>query len=395
MSARAAGVIIIVCLVTSAHFCQGSSNSQADDPSTELRAGLQKNAAPFGELSGALEIYLPREITINDDYLRLGQVAIIRLLPQGDQPPCSGSGDPGDDSLAAKAGSILLGRFSVPGQKVIVERSIILSRLACNGIPAQKVTLTGAKTVTVKQQQQIIKGERFVELAKSFLRDPALRESENNPPAGSALTPAFAGVTSFLRKQELSNASACQWEPVRIPPDLILAGPSKDVKFSPQLIETGQTNQAKVRIVVVADGKELATREVALRFKYNSRRAVTLAQIAAGTVITAENVKIESVVCDYPEPANWRPPYGLVARRRLPANTVIDADTLDAAKTAVRIGRNESVVIRFQMPGLVVTAMGKTLQDGRVGEHIKVRNLDSQRMILCRVNEDGTVEPIL
>jgi len=392
MNARATGLIIIVCLVTSAHFCQGSSNSQADDPSTELRAGLQKNSAPFGELRGALEIYLPREITINDDYLRLGQVAIIRLLPQ--------SGDPGDDLLAAKAGGILLGRFSVPGQKVIVERSTILSRLACNGIPAQKVTLTGAKTVTVKQQQQIIKGERFVELAKSFLRDPALRESENNPPAGSALIPAFAGVTSFLRKQELSNASACQWEPVRIPPDLILAGPSKDVKFSPQLIETGQTNQAKVRIAVLAsdpvgDGKELAMREVTLRAKYNCRRAVTLTQIAAGTVITAENVKIEGVVCDYPEPANWRPPYGLVARRRLPANTVIDADTLDAAKTAVRIGRNESVVIRVQMPGLVVTAMGKTLQDGRVGEHIKVRNLDSQRIILCRVNEDGTVEPVL
>jgi flagella basal body P-ring formation protein FlgA len=373
MNARVAGVIIIVCLVTSAHFCQGSSNSQANDPSTELRAGLQKNSAPFGELRGPLEIYLPREITINNDYLRLGQVAIIRLLPQ--------SGDPGDDSLAAKAGSILLGRFSVPGQKVIVERSTILSRLACNGIPAQKVTLTGAKTVTVKQQQQIIKGERFVELAKSFLRDPALRESENNPPAGSALS--------------LSNGSACQLEPVRIPPDLILAGPSKDVKFSPQLIETGQTNQAKVRIAVLAEGKELATREVALRFKYNCRRAVTLTQIAAGALITPENVKIEGVVCDYPEPANWRPPYGLVARRRLPANTVIDADTLDSAKTAVRIGRNETVVIRVQMPGLVVTAMGKTMQDGRVGEHIKVRNLDSQRMILCRVNEDGTVEPIL
>ncbi len=66
-----------------------------------------------------------------------------------------------------------------------------------------------------------------------------------------------------------------------------------------------------------------------------------------------------------------------------------------SAKTAARIGRNESVVIRVEMPGLVVTAMGKTMQDGHTGEHIKVRNLDSQRIILCRVNEDGTVEPIL
>jgi flagella basal body P-ring formation protein FlgA len=34
------------------------------------------------------------------------------------------------------------------------------------------------------------------------------------------------------------------------------------------------------------------------------------------------------------------------------------------------------------------------MQEGRAGEYIKVRNLDSQRMILAKVNEDGTVEPI-
>jgi len=297
----------------------------------------------------ALEIYLPREITITDDYLRLGQVAIIR----------------GDESLAAKAGSILLGRISVPGQKVIVERSTILCRLACNDIPAQKVTFTGAQATAVTLQRQVIKGEKFVELAKSFL--------ENNPPIRSI------GL----------------WEPVRIPADLILAGPDKDVKFTPLLIETGQTSQTKVRVTVLADGKELGTREVTLCLKYNCRRAVTLTQIPAGAVITPDNVKIEKVVSDSPEPANWCPPYGLVARRRLPANIVIGPDMLDSAKTAVRIGRNQSVVIRVEMPGLVVTAMGKTMQDGHVGEHIKVRNSDSQRMILCRVNEDGTVEPIL
>jgi len=245
-----------------------------------------------------LAIYLPREITITENDLRLGQVAIIR----------------GDEPLAAKASGILLGRIPVPGQKIIVERATILSRLACNDIPAQKVTFTGAQATAVTLQQQVIKGERFVELAKSFLKD-------NRP-----------------------NSSISQWDVVRMPADLILAGPGKDFKFSPQLIETGQTSQAKVRVTVLADGKELAVREVALRAKSNYRRAVTLTQ---------------------------------------------------SAKTAARIGRNESVVIRVEMPGLVVTAMGKTMQDGHTGEHIKVRNLDSQRIILCRVNEDGTVEPIL
>ncbi|MHC4087226.1 MAG: flagella basal body P-ring formation protein FlgA [Planctomycetota bacterium] len=35
------------------------------------------------------------------------------------------------------------------------------------------------------------------------------------------------------------------------------------------------------------------------------------------------------------------------------------------------------------------------MQEGRTGEYIKVRNLNSQRIILARVKEDGTVEPVL
>jgi flagella basal body P-ring formation protein FlgA len=43
----------------------------------------------------------------------------------------------------------------------------------------------------------------------------------------------------------------------------------------------------------------------------------------------------------------------------------------------------------------VITAMGKALQEARAGEYLKVRNSDSQRVIMCRVKTDGTVEPML
>jgi flagella basal body P-ring formation protein FlgA len=42
-----------------------------------------------------------------------------------------------------------------------------------------------------------------------------------------------------------------------------------------------------------------------------------------------------------------------------------------------------------------VTALGKAMQTGQEGEYIKVRNMDSQRIILCKVNQDRTVEPVL
>jgi flagella basal body P-ring formation protein FlgA len=63
-------------------------------------------------------------------------------------------------------------------------------------------------------------------------------------------------------------------------------------------------------------------------------------------------------------------------------------------KPAVVIKRNQNVVIRIERPLLMVTAIGKAMNDGRTGEYIRVRNLNSQRIILARVKEDGTVEPV-
>jgi len=325
----------------------------------------QKDSAGFPQGGVPLQIYLPREVTIEEDYLKLGQVSIIR----------------GEESLVAKASEITLGRLSVPGQKIVVDRPTVLSRLACNGIPARKVTLTGAEKITVKKQHQVIKGSKFVELASAFLR--------NNLPDGSV----------------------CQLNPLWIPKDLFIGKLSKDVRLYPRLVKSsargtgsplrgssapprGNLNQVKVQIAVFADGKEVAVREVTLRLKYNHRTVVTLVEIPAGAVISPENVKIEKIVSNYPEPVNWSPPYGLIARRRLPVNTVIRPDMVGPVKSAVVVGRNETVVIRIERPAFLVTALGKAMQKGQAGEYIKVRNLDSQRIILAKVNEDGTVEPI-
>jgi len=339
MKIKLVNIIIVICLIFDSRFLMldARCSTSVEDPVSNI------------------EIYLPREVTIEDSSLKLGQVSIMR----------------GSQELSEQASEITLGRISVPGQKIVIDRSTILSRLACNGIPAYKVTLTGAEKITVKKQHQVIKGSEFVELASEFLK--------KNSPEGSV----------------------CQIDPLWIPKDLILSGPSCDVKLYPRLVKSGARDQAKVQITVltpepVGGGKEIAEREVTFRLRYNHRVAVTLADIAAGAVIGPENVKIEKIEANFPEPENWSPPYGLIARRALPANTVIRPDMVGPADSVRqrRIERNETVIIQIARPGLLVTALGKTMQKGQAGEYIKVRNLDSQRIILAKVNEDGTVEPI-
>ncbi len=311
-------------------------------------ASAAGEAGNFEEDTG-LKIYLPREVVVMDSSLNLGQLSIIR----------------GEKSLVAEAAKISMGRIAVPGQSLVIDRPLVLSRLACSGIPAYKVTLTGAERMTVRQRYKVVTGEEFVSIAASLV--------DSIPP----------------------DPSGCRWNPMRKPEDFVIPGTEKDIKFSPGLEQNGVRNQVKVKVAVLSAGKEIGAREVIFALKYTYRRAITKADIAAGEVFSPDNTRIETELTDYPEPADWAPPYGLIARRAIPAETVLAAQMVEAAKSPVIIERNQNVVIRIERPGFLITAVGKSMQDGKAGELIKVRNVDSQRIILVLIRGDGCVEPVL
>jgi flagella basal body P-ring formation protein FlgA len=307
-------------------------------------ADTNNNAA---EKDSCLKIYLPREVDVNDKTLTLGRVSIIQ----------------GSEFLAAKAGEIQLGRLSVPGQQMVLDRSMILSRLACSGIPATKVTLTGSEKITVKQENRTISSSDFVSLADSIL------------------------------EKNLPGNTACKWKLIREPKDFVVPAGSEDIKFSSRLVQTGVKSQARVEIVVLSGNTKIGLRQVTFSLTYECRQAVTKVDIPAGGTFGPENIKIEKIQSNDPEPVDWKPPYGLVAKRPLPAGTVLASNMLESIEPPVILKRNQNVIIRIERPGFLVTAMGIAMQDGRAGDYIKVRNTDSQRIILARIKEDGTVEP--
>jgi flagella basal body P-ring formation protein FlgA len=248
---------------------------------------------------------------------------------------------------------------------VVLDRSTILSRLASMGVPAEKVRLTGAKAVTVRRKQEIVESQDFIEVGRQFLQRNTL---------------AFA-VREIV--------------PLSQPKSLVLTGEPEDIQLKPLFVRSATRGLVTVQVHVIADSKDVGFRDIPFRLKYECRQAVTVSDVAEGATLTPENVKIEKRISDRPEPAGWKPPYGLVTTRPLAANMDISADTLGLARSRVQIRRNETVVIRLDRPGLSVTAVGTTLQEGHTGETIKVRNDDSRRVIVCKVNPDGTVEPVL
>jgi len=311
-----------------------------------LLAGLTKAGTEGGNQK--LKIYMPREIAIKGSLLTLGQVGIIR----------------GDAILAAAAGQIELGRLSTPDQSIRIDKNVILSRLACSGIPSSSVTLTGAEETLIMREHELISEDRLV-----------------------------AEATAFL-KNNLPDPSICQIDPVRTPGQLVLPGRGDNIKLICSLQPHGASNQSKVQVAVFDGNQEVGRQDVYFRFRYEVRKLITKTPILRGDVISTENVVIEKGISNYPEPSGWKVPYGLVALRSIPANIVLTDSMVSAPQPEVLIKRNQTVSIKIENAGLVASAVGKALQDGVAGEYIKVQNVESKIIIMAKVSDDGTVEPV-
>jgi flagella basal body P-ring formation protein FlgA len=311
--------------------------------------GVLRAQDPDDAAASPLRIHLPREATVQGSLVTLGQISVIR----------------GEPAITAVASEIGMGQLSMPGQRAVLDRPTILSRLASNGIAARNVRLTGAEAVAVRRFHTVIGTEEFLEAGQAFLR--------KHPPA----------------------PMICEVIPTVRPKDLVLPGDMADLQVTPRFVRSGARGHVAVQIAVTADGNEVGTREITFRLKYRCHRVVTTAEVAEGTVLTAENVRMETVSSDQPEPAGWRPPYGLVTVRKLAEGTEVRPDMVSAAQSPVLVRRNETVLIQLELPGLTVTAMGTALQEGRTGDYVKVRNADSSRIIICKVSPDGSVEPML
>lgn len=312
---------------------------------TALAACVSAGAAQPAP-AGDLKVHLPRVQQVPIGKLTLGQVCIVF----------------GDDQAVAAAEKVPLCRSPFSGEKMRVDRNAILGRLAANGFDRRRIRFSGSRHVVLSLNEQEVGASRIVAAAAALLdtKHPALGES----------------LWRLAGQIEAVNVKA-----------------DSKVRLTPKVLSASE-HSASVRVDVAIDGQAVKSRVLAFSKEYLWRQARAKRAIAQGAFLTEANTAVETVYRPRPQ-EDWRLPYGKQARGAIRAGCVIAPSLLTSVQPALVFERDATVQIRVKLGEFTLMAKGLALTPGRVGQTVKVQNVDSRKILTARVCADGTVEPVL
>lgn len=118
---------------------------------------------------------------------------------------------------------------------------------------------------------------------------------------------------------------------------------------------------------------------------------VARATVERGQPVSQSNLGVEERAVNRPQPGvpgtlDGLP--GLVAKRRIRAGQVL---TMDLLGKPWLVKRRQRVLIIGQHESIQATALGETLEPGREGDRLRVRNLASHKIIQAQVVDSETV----
>ena len=146
--------------------------------------------------------------------------------------------------------------------------------------------------------------------------------------------------------------------------------------------------------LVEVDEKNGRTKNVYVSFKISNKRKLFVLKQSAqkGDAIRSDEIMVKEAYMTgngtiYP--ARIEEVVGKVLKRDINAGTVITCQVLEDSFV---IQRGDTVNIMAENKKLLVQAKGRTLEKGKMGDIIRVKNLTSNKEIVGRVTGSGTVK---
>jgi flagella basal body P-ring formation protein FlgA len=207
-----------------------------------------------------------------------------------------------------------------------------------------------------------------------------------------------AAKTAILKRLPWSGdeISVQTLQPVAV--SLAVEAPREDVVIRAEPHSSGMPlGRVQVDVGLWAGGVRQIAFPLYLDVRLYQKVAIALRRIERGEALNESNVTFDrrpvENLRDYlssPEAINGRKARQTLMPGRVLGAADVEDSGPEAAPTLVR--RGEPVKLLVRLGPVNVMASGEALQDGRAGQSVRVRNIDSKQVVLGRVTERSLVE---
>jgi flagella basal body P-ring formation protein FlgA len=275
----------------------------------------------------------------------------------------------GNAALRTKISRLDLADLPPEGETISITQEQIYFRICLSGIDPKLFRIRGASLVAVSFPRYLVTEDDVVSAAKKAVVDRL--------PDGA---------------EEVSVKLA---QPVR--GLMVLPCTRDDVGFEPEINATVMPlGKVHVDIAVLVNGERRGSVAVQLDVKAYHQVAVCKQRVESGEVLAKDKVHFER------RPLDGSKEYltltqGLAGKRSkhtlMPGQSIAMADVeAFVSETAIVVKQQGLVKLVARLGSFQLVAIGEALQDGRAGQLIRVRNIDSRNIVVGRVVDRSIVE---
>lgn len=149
--------------------------------------------------------------------------------------------------------------------------------------------------------------------------------------------------------------------------------------------------QAMLPVAAVLEGKRLRTFWLKADVRVHARVVRVLRPVPYGRALQIDDLEEAACEIENPRLDHFRTAVeavGMTAKRSLAPGDLLDRG---AVNEGFLVHSGDAVRLLAQSRGMKITVLARSLQNGRMGDRIKVRNIDSDRVISATVTGVGEV----
>jgi len=292
-----------------------------------------------------IKIFLPQSSVVNSEKYRLGEIAKIE----------------GEDYLMLdKLAKIIIGRAPLPGRKLTVTRSLILSRLRSHKVNIKNFVFPGSDSTSILRAALKISGKDIEQVDLNHIK-----ESNKNPDLKPRLLAKTRDI--FLPRGQVSYV----------------------ITSKGNVKKEGGYRNYEVEFSI--DGE--IVRKVLVRTYLKIYKEIFVARntIKRNHIIEESDLlKVRKNVDRMPREyvTDKEQLIGKISTRTINSSEAIRGNTL-VAPPLVKSGDRLQIV--FETPFLRLSAPGISLAKGRKGERIPVKNVESKIVVFATVKTSNVV----